>query len=204
MLKIQPGTAYLTSFYLVDSKTKAGCVEVASLSSPPDRAFPANAIVLPYGGKARAKLAAQLSYVAHFSKQTLYQIEIGVDIDRLSVKALTLDTLRTTCLMNINRIGKCVQATIMDYWCSYLEEEDKDIEWVITHLGRDIGTYVSSRPDLLGRLCQEKEFLHLNMIVFSLLISGESIDLGMILHKEAITQKICKTNPDMHVVLPEE
>ncbi len=201
MLRIQPGTAYLASFHLVEKGTTPSVLEVTSLSAPPDRSFPPTAIVLPYGGKARDKIAADLSAVIQSGDKEIYQIEVGVDIDRLRVKVLTLDSLKTTALMNIKLIGKCIEAAIIDYWCSYLEEEGKDIEWVIAHLGRDVPAYISTRPDLLGRLSQEKEFRHLNMIVFRLCTPNESIDVGMILRREAITQKICTTDPSVSVVV---
>jgi hypothetical protein len=201
MLRIQPGTAYLTSFQRIANGSRPSVVEVTSLSAPPGRTFPADVIVLPYGGKAREQLAVRIATEARKSNQEIYQIEVGVDIDRLRVKILTLASLKTTALMNMKLLGKCIEATIIDYWCGYLEEEGKDVEWVIAHLGRDVQAYVSLRPDLLGRLSQEKEFRHLNMIVFNLVTEDESVDVGMILHRHAITQSICKTDPSVSVVV---
>lgn len=201
MLRIQPGTAYLTAFHLVKKGSKPSAVVVSSISPPPGRTFPNGAIVLPYGGKARETIAGHLFGLAHDNNQEIYQIEVGVDIDRLRVKILTLDSLNTTCLMNIKLIGPCVEAAIIDYWCSYLEEEGKDMEWIIEHLGRDVRNFISDRPDLLGRLSQEKEFRHLNMIVFSMPTSCESVDVGMILRRDAITQTGCRTDPKVSVVL---
>ena len=202
MLRILPGTAYLTAFHLVEKGSKPASIELQSIGAPPDRAFPADVIVLPYGGKSREKIATRLAFACN-SKQELYQIEVGVNIDRLIVKTLTLDSLCATSMMNIKRISKCIEATIIDYWCDYLEEEGKDIEWVLKHFGRDVQAYVSSRPDLIGRLTQEREFQHLNLIVFSLFGHGDSIDLGMILNRDAIAQKACKTDPNMRVIIPD-
>ena len=199
MLRIQPGTAYLTSFYLVENGMRPSSVEVMSIDAPPGKAFPADTIVLPYGGRAREQLAVRIAADARKRNREIYQIEVGVDIDRLRVKILTLSSLKTTALLNMKLLGKCVEATVIDYWCSYLEEEGKDVEWVIRHLGRNVQAYVAMRPDLLGRLSQEKEFRHLNMIVFSLPAENESIDVGMILHRHAITQSICKTDPSVSV-----
>lgn len=201
MLRIQPGTAYLTSFHLVENGSRPDVVEVNSISAPPGLTFPANTVVLPYGGKSREKLAAHIAADARKNNKEIYQIEVGIDIDRLRVKVLTLSSLSTTALMNMKLLGKCVEATIIDYWCGYLEEEGKDLKWVIAHLGRDVQAYVAMRPDLLGRLSQEKEFRHLNMIVFRLNTEGESVDVGMILHRHAITQSICKTDPAVSVVV---
>jgi hypothetical protein len=201
MLRIQPGTAYLTSFHLIEYGRQPSVVEVTSISAPPGRMFPAHTIVLPYGGKSREQLALRIATDARKSNQEIYQIEVGVDIDRLRATILTLASLPTTALMNIKLLGKCIQATIIDYWCGYLEEEGKNVDWVIAHLGRDVQAYVSLRPDLLGRLSQEKEFRHLNMIVFSLVTEGEAVDVGMILHRHAITQFICKTDPSVSVVV---
>jgi hypothetical protein len=201
MLRIQPGTAYLTSFHLTENGRRPNVVKITSISAPSGLAFPANAIVLPYGGKAREQLAARIAIDARKRNKEIYQIELGIDIDRLRVKRLTLASLKTTALLNVKLLGKCIEATIIDYWCGYLEEEGKDIEWVIKHLGQDVQAYVSSRPDLLGRLSQEKEFQHLNMIVFTLPTEGTVVDVGMILHRHAITQFICKTDPSVSVVL---
>lgn len=201
MLRIQPGTAYLTSFHLVQNGKRPDLVELTSISAPPGRTFPANTIILPYGGKARERLAALVATKARKSNQEVYQIEVGVDIDRLRVKMLTLASLRTTALMNMKLLGNCLEATIIDYWCGYLEEEGKDVEWVIRHLGRDVQAYVSLRPDLLGRLSLEKEFCHLNMIVFILRTEDETVEVGMILHRHAITQSICRTDPSVSVIV---
>lgn len=201
MLRIQPGTAYLTSFYPVENGKRPTVVEVSSINAPPGRTFPADTIVLPYGGKARKQLATRIAADARKNNKEIYQIEVGIDIDRLRVKVLTLSSLPTTALMNMKLLGKCIEATIIDYWCGYLEEEGKDVEWVIAHLGRDVQAYVAMRPDLLGRLSQEKEFQHLNMIVFSLIAEDEAVDVGMILHRHAITQFICKTDPSIPVVV---
>lgn len=201
MLRIRPGTAYLTSFCPVQYGSRPSVVEITSVNAPPGRTFPANTIVLPYGGKAREQLAMRVASAARKNNQEIYQIEVGVDIDRLRAKVITLASLNTTALLNMKLLGKCVEATIIDYWCGYLEEEGKDIEWVIAHLGRDVQAYVSQRPDLLGRLSQEKEFSHLNMIVFSLLSDGDAIDVGMILHRQAITQSICRTDPSISVIV---
>ncbi|MGV3741157.1 MAG: hypothetical protein ACO1NO_02470 [Burkholderiaceae bacterium] len=200
-MRIQPGTAYLTSFYLVENGKRPSKVEVTSIAAPPGKVFPANTIVLPYGGKAREQLAVRVAADARKRNQELYQLEVGVDIDRLRVKILTLSSLQTTALLNMKLLGKCIEATIIDYWCDYLEEEGMDVEWVIAHLGRDVRAYVAMRPDLLGRLSQEKEFRHLNMIVFTLPAENESIDVGMILHRHAITQSICNTDPSVSVIV---
>ncbi len=201
MLRIQPGTAYLTCFQLIENGKRPSVVEVASIAAPPGLTFPANTVVLPYGGKAREQIAAHIATEARKNNQEIYQIEVGVDIDRLRVKILTLESLRTTALMNLKLLGKCIQATIIDYWCAYLEEEGKDIDWVIKNIGRNIQAYAAMRPDLLGRLSQEKEFRHLNMIVFSLMNENESFDVGMILHRHAITQSICRTDPAVPVLI---
>jgi hypothetical protein len=201
MLRIQPGTAYLTSFQLIKNGRRPSAVEITSISAPSGLTFPTNTIVLPYGGKARKQLASRIAADARKINHEIYQIEVGVDIDRLRVKVLTLESLRTTALMNMKLLGRCIEATIIDYWCGYLEEEGKDVEWVIAHLGRDVQKYVAMRPDLLGRLSEEKEFRHLNMIVFSLITEDEPVDLGMILHRDAITQFICMTDPSIPVVI---
>jgi len=201
MARAQKGLAYLTCFDLKPKGRQARSLELKSIIAPHDREFDPNTMVMFYGAQSTLREMAKIHAQAISNGQDLYQIAVGVEVTKIIVEFLTLEDLKNTRMMNMERISKEVQSKIQEYWYNYLKAEGKSEEWITDNVEWRSHRYMSDRPDLVAKLAKEKEFKHLSLIAFQMVYNNTIYKVGMILDKKAIRDVKCKTHSNVPVAM---
>jgi hypothetical protein len=199
MARAKKGLAYLTGY---DLRPRGRTVRMLDLTPRIDidgREFDPNTIALFYGAQATLRQMSRLHAYAIRTQQDLYQISLGIDVENIIIEFLTLDDLKNTKMMNMERISKELQLLIQSYWRGYLKEEGLSDEWIDANVEWRSHRYVSERPDLISKLAKEPEFRHLNLIIAQIVENNEVLKIGIVLKKEAIEDVSCKTHPNIPV-----
>lgn len=203
-IKVERGVAYLTGYSVKPKGRRVRELELTSIGSPSQRNFPSENLSLFYGAQATLREMAKVHAEAIRNKQDLYQITVGIDVQKVTVEFLTFEDLKGTRMMNMERISHKVADCIQAYWSQYLHEEGRSDEWIANNVEWRRHRFMSDRPDLVTRLCKEPEFRHLALIIYQVVEGSDVYKVGTVLDPKAIKNAECTNSPGLPVRLPED
>lgn len=168
-------------------------------------------------GRAGPVIASELheSYAKQGKQLLLCEVEIEagskmqsrVDVNVSSKEresARFLCDLSEVQTVDVRRGRKRLWDALESHWRKYLREEGLDPDKLFDDVGEDFPRKLTTRPDLAARLHAEKEFNHLNCLIFPVLTENNYlVSIAAVFRPEAVRRVRVRNDSRIKVSIPE-
>lgn len=106
--------------------------------------------------------------------------------------------------VDVRRGRKRLWDTMESLWGKYLREEGVDPEKLFDDVGEDFPRKLTTRPDFAAKLHAEKEFNHLNCLIFPVLTENNYlVSIAAVFRPEAIRRVRVRNDSRIKVSIPD-